>query len=75
MDWHDHIHTDPEILGGKPVVKGTRLSVDFILSLLASGWSEAQIFEGYPHLTGDDLQASFAYASESVQDERLIQVY
>jgi uncharacterized protein (DUF433 family) len=75
MDWHDHIHTDPEILGGKPVVKGTRLSVDFILSLLAVGWSEAQVFEGYPHLTRDDLQAIFAYASESVQDERLVQVY
>ena len=75
MDWHDHIHTDPEILGGKPVVRGTRLSVDFILSLLASGWSEAQVFEGYPHLTRDDLQAIFAYASESVQDERLVRVY
>lgn len=75
MDWHDHIYTNPEILGGKPVVRGTRLSVDFILSLLASGWSEAQVFEGYPHLTRADLQAIFAYASESVQDERLVRVY
>ena len=75
MDWHDHIHTDPEILSGKPVVNGTRISVDFILSLLAEGWSEAQIFEGYPHLTRDDLQAIFAYAAESVQDERLVQVH
>jgi uncharacterized protein (DUF433 family) len=75
MDWHDHIHTDPEILGGKPVVKGTRLSVDFILSLLAGGWSEVQLFEGYPHLTRENLQAIFAYAAESVQDERLVQVH
>lgn len=75
MDWHDHIHSDLTILGGKPVVKGTRLSVDFILSLLAGGWSEAQVFEGYPHLTRGDLQAIFAYADESVQDERLVQVH
>ncbi len=74
MDWHDYIHSDPEILGGKPVVKGTRLSVDFILSLLAGGWQESQLFESYPHLTPESLRAIFAYASESVQDERYVQV-
>ena len=40
MNWRDHIHTDPAVLAGKPIVKGTRLSVDFLLGLLAEGWSE-----------------------------------
>ena len=48
MDWHEKITVDAHILAGKPVVKGTRLSVEFILDLLAEGWSEVQIIENYP---------------------------
>ena len=51
MNWHQHIHSDPEVLLGKPVVKGTRLAVEFILQLLAAGWTEQQILENYPTLT------------------------
>lgn len=51
MDRREHIHSDPEILSGKPVVEGTRLSVDFLLELLANGWSEEQLFDSYPGLT------------------------
>ena len=47
MDWREHIHTDREILTGKPVVKGTRLAVEFLLGLLAEGWTEKQILENY----------------------------
>jgi uncharacterized protein (DUF433 family) len=54
---------DPEILAGKPVVRGTRLAVEFILELLASGQSEADILANYPGLTRDDLLACLAYAS------------
>ncbi|MBC7227896.1 MAG: DUF433 domain-containing protein [Thermoflexales bacterium] len=61
MEWHQRIHSDPEILLGKPVVKGTRLSVDFILSLFAAGWTEQQVLENYPTLNREDLQAVFAY--------------
>jgi uncharacterized protein (DUF433 family) len=50
MDWKLHIHSDPSILLGKPVVKGTRLSVEFILGLFAEGWTEQQILESYPTL-------------------------
>ncbi len=71
MDWRNYIHSDPNILVGKPVVKGTRLSVEFILGLFATGWAETQVLEGYPTLTGDDVRAVFAFAAECMQDEGL----
>jgi uncharacterized protein (DUF433 family) len=75
MEWHDYIHSNPKILSGKPVVKGTRISVEFILSLLGNGWSEEQIFDNYPGLTEQSLQAIFAYAAENVHDVRILQLY
>lgn len=57
MDWKERIEIRPEVLTGKPVVKGTRLSVEFILDLLAGGWTEADILESYPHLTAEDVRA------------------
>jgi len=71
MDWRERIHSDTEILLGKPVIKGTRLSVDFILDLLAAGWTEQQILENYPTLTSEDLQAIFAFAAECMKGEAL----
>ena len=71
MDWQTYIHSDPEILTGKPVVKGTRLAVDFILGLYAGGWSEQQILENYPTLTPETLRAVFAFAAECLRDEVL----
>jgi len=59
IDWRKHIHSNPEILLGKPVVKGTRLSVEFILGLFAEGWTEQQILENYPTLTKERLRAVF----------------
>jgi uncharacterized protein (DUF433 family) len=64
MDWHDFIHSDSEVLAGKPVVRGTRLSVDFLLGLLATGWTTAEILENYPGLTPESLRAVFAFASD-----------
>ena len=71
MDWKKYIHSDPEILLGKPVVKGTRLAVDFIIGLFAAGWSEKQVLENYPSLTPDALRAVFAFAAECMRDEKL----
>lgn len=71
MNWHEYIHTDPKILRGKPVVKGTRLSVEFILRLFAVGWSEQQVLENYPTLTVEALHAVFAYAAACMRDETL----
>ena len=71
MNWHQHIHSDPEVLLGKPVVKGTRLAVEFILQLLAAGWTEQQILENYPTLTPKALRAIYAFAAECMQEEAL----
>ncbi len=74
MDWRDHIHSDPGILSGKPVVRGSRISVEFLLDLLAAGWSEKQLFDSYPNLTQDSLRAVFAFAAESTRDERTFEL-
>ena len=64
MDWREYIHSDPEILAGKPVVKGTRLSVEFISGLFAAGWTEQEVLESYPHLTPEALHAVRQFAAE-----------
>jgi len=69
INWQFYIHSDPDILVGKPVVKGTRLAVDFLLSLFAVGWTQEQILESYPTLTPVALQAIFAFASECMREE------
>ena len=61
IEWGNFIHSDPNVLLGKPVVKGTRLAVEFILGLYAEGWTEDQILENYPTLTKESLLAVFAY--------------
>jgi uncharacterized protein (DUF433 family) len=71
FDWRNYIHADPEIMVGKPVVIGTRLTVEFILRLLAAGWSHEQIFENYPNLTEEALRAVFAFAAESMLEESM----
>ncbi|MGH7230914.1 MAG: DUF433 domain-containing protein [Nitrospiraceae bacterium] len=63
------ITANPKILGGKPIIRGTRISVEFILELLASGGTEAEIVQNYPHLTSDDIRACLTYAARSSQNE------
>ncbi|MEB3217366.1 MAG: DUF433 domain-containing protein [Nostocales cyanobacterium 94392] len=63
MNWQNYIHSDSEVLLGKPTVKGTRISVEFLLGLLAVGWTEEQILENYPTLTPEALRAVFATIS------------
>ncbi len=55
MSWQDYLHSDPEVLLGKPVVKGTRLSVEFLLGLFAAGWTQEQVLENYPSITLEAL--------------------
>jgi uncharacterized protein (DUF433 family) len=71
IDWRMYIHTNPDILRGKPVVKGTRLSVEFLLGLYAAGWSETQILENYPTLSPESLRAVFAFAVDCLRDDML----
>jgi uncharacterized protein (DUF433 family) len=68
MATHPRISRDPKIALGKPVIKGTRLSVEFILGLLAASWNEAEILENYPHITRDNVLACLAYAQEVVEE-------
>ena len=68
--WEDRIVVDPGILVGKPVVRGTRLAVEFIVDLLAQGWTEEEIVRNYPGLTRADIQACLAYASATLRAER-----
>jgi len=63
MPLSEHIVVDPEILAGKPVIRGTRLAVEFILELLAAGQSEENILSNYPGLTREDILACLSYAS------------
>jgi uncharacterized protein (DUF433 family) len=61
MNWQDYIVSDKDILLGKPTIKGTRLSVEFIIERSANGWTETQLLENYPRLSKESLQAVFAY--------------
>ena len=72
MDWRERITSDADTLSGRPRIKGTRIGVDFVLDLLASGWSEAQILDNYPHLKQEDLQAVFAFVRDCLKDETFI---
>jgi len=72
MNWKDRIIADRDVLVGKPIVKGTRLSVDFILSLLAEGWTEEQVLENYPQLQREDLMAVFAFVQQCMVDEHYV---
>jgi len=71
MDWRERIVVDPKVLVGKPVIKGTRISVEFVVDLLARGWTTEQILNEYDHLTLVDIRACLSYASEMLKTERV----
>ncbi len=74
MSWPDRIVIDPDILVGKPVVKGTRIAVELVIDLLARGWSQEQVMQQYDHITVEDIQACLGYASEILKSERVYPV-
>ena len=71
MDWKERIIVDPKILVGKPVIKGTRLAVEFIVELLAQGWAESEILRNYPGITHEDISACLMYASNILKAEKI----
>lgn len=71
MEWRERVTVNPEVLVGKPVIKGTRIAVEFVIDLLARGWTAEQILKEYGHLTREDIQACLAYASEVLKSERV----
>lgn len=67
MNWKDRIIIDPNILFGKPIIKGTRLAVEFIVDLMAQGWPESEITRNYPGITHEDITACLKYATNILQ--------
>jgi len=70
-DWRSRIAVDPKVLAGKPVIKGTRIAVEFILELLANGWTIEDILKNYPQLKREDVLAALKYATEVLKEERV----
>lgn len=68
MDWREYIVNDKEVLLGKPTIKGTRISVELILDLMAEGWTEEQILESYPNINHIQLRAVYAYLKDCLLD-------
>ncbi len=68
LDWHDYVSKDPSVLTGKPVLRGTRISVAFLLQLLASGWTEQQVIDNYPAVTAEGIRAALAFAAQSLNN-------
>ena len=68
----ERIIIDPKIMGGKPVIKGTRIPVYFILELIANGWTIDDILKEYPHLTREDVLAAVRYAARVLREEVVV---
>jgi uncharacterized protein (DUF433 family) len=71
MTDHPRIALDPNVLTGKPVIRGSRLSVEFIIGLLADGWSETDILANYPGIVHEDIIACLAYARDALSSEKV----
>lgn len=72
MDWNCRIVAEPELMPGKPCIRGTRISVEWILERLSGGWDVPTLIEAYPPLSAEDVQAALAFAAELMRDERCI---
>jgi uncharacterized protein (DUF433 family) len=74
LPWQDRIVLDPQVLAGKPTIKGTRLSVQFVIDLLAQGWSDSDVVENHPGLTSEDVRACLQDASAVLAAEKVFLV-
>ena len=70
--WKDRIEVNPKVMVGKPVIRGTRITVELILEQLATGHSTAEILEDYPQLTQEDVQAALAYAAQAIGTDEIL---
>jgi len=75
LSWKSRITTDEKILAGKPLIRGTRISVEFLVGLVANGWSNEQILENYPQLKKQDIEAALKYAAALLKDERIYHIH
>jgi uncharacterized protein (DUF433 family) len=74
MVWEDRIELKPQVLCGKPIIKGKRISVEHVIKLLGDGWSEADVLRSYPYITSEDVKAYLAYAGDLLASERVFPV-
>lgn len=70
-DWKNRIDVNPKVAGGKPVIKGTRITLDFILEILAQGWAVEKILKNYPKLKKEDIKATLQYSSHAIRMENI----
>jgi uncharacterized protein (DUF433 family) len=68
--WQDRIEIDPARLGGKPVARGTRITVELVVGMVADGWSEARILDEYPTLVAENVRACLHHAAAMLREER-----
>ena len=71
LAWKDRIVIDADVLAGKPVIKGTRIAVEFIVGLLADGWTYEVVLENYPQLKKEDIFAALSYARDVLKEEKV----
>lgn len=71
VGWQRRITVDPKVLAGKPVIKGTRIAVEFVIDLMGRGWTVDRILAEYDHLTHEDVQACLQYAGDVLKSERV----
>lgn len=74
MDWRNHITVDPKVLVGKPIIRGTRISVELLMDRLADGWSMEDILASYPRVTREDVLAAVAFVTEVFREEDYIAI-
>jgi uncharacterized protein (DUF433 family) len=74
MNWKDHISSEPTVLFGKMVIKGTRVPVELILEKLANGFSMDELAKAYPRLTAQDIQACLLFAAENARHEKTLAI-
>jgi len=72
MNWKNRIIVDPDVLDGKPIIIGTRISVELILERVADGWTTEDILSAYPHLSRDDVLVALSFAAELFREEKSI---
>lgn len=71
MSEHPRISIAPDVLVGKPIIRGTRLSVEFVIGLMADGWGEPDILANYPDIAHEDIIACLAYARDTLSSEKV----
>ena len=74
MDWKDRIEVNPAVLVGKPIIKGTRISVELILDRVADGWTMEDVLTAYPNIKRDDVLAALRFAAEIFREDRFVAI-